>query len=258
MSRHPPITWAQSRDAVFVTVVVSDATDVNVAIEQAPGPSALRIALRDGAGTAFACSLVLFAPVDAAVSAQDVKPRGVHLRLAKATTGGETWFWPRLLASSAKNANVAIDWAQWKDEDDLAAAGAPALGAVGPASGNLLDDPALFPTGPQALASTDLGGVSLDSAEVQRTLAALRDEQLKLKRDEAAVARAVAVSGGGGSGLSAKERRRRLEELEVEEASAALLKAAPAFGFAKQQQQQQQPATTHDDDDGDDEPPPLV
>jgi hypothetical protein len=230
-SKHPQITWAQLKDSVSLIIGVQDAQDVKIDIEAIGSTSLLKLSLSNLAkNEKYACELKLFAPVEPALSSQEVKARGVYLTLMKKKSN-DVWFWPRLTLDKVKNPNIAIDWNNWKDEDELekASSSAPQTFASG---GNDFSD---------LLGGGDTGGLSLESEEIQNTLAALREEQMKLKKEEL-------LAGKG----TQKERRQMIEELQRDQMENELMKMVPKFGSAANQQPLQQ------NEDDDEELPPLV
>jgi hypothetical protein len=237
-AKHPPISWSQLKDSVSLIIGVQDAQNVKIDIEAFNSTSLLKISLTNLAkNELYSCDLKLFAPVEPALSSQEIKARGVYLTLMKKKSN-EVWFWPRLTLDKVKNQNITIDWNTWKDEDDLEKSAAPNFSAGGGSSGMMMNDLDFLRGG-----GGDTGGLSLESEEIQKTLAALREEQIKLKKEEL-------LSGKGTS----KERRQMIEELQRDQMENELLKNVPKFGSAANQQPLQQ----HEDDDDEDELPPLV
>ena len=170
-SKHPPLSWSQTHDTVLVTVGVQDAADVQVNVEQIETGSVLKCSLRStsGSGGEFACTVRLFGEVEPALSRQEIKSRAVHLALQKKALV-DAWFWPRLTVDLSKNPNIQVDWAHWKDKEEIEQAASSRRDTV------TVDDPS-------GAGELPLG---LDSEEVRRTLAAVRNEQLRLKREQLA------------------------------------------------------------------------
>ena len=244
-ARHPLISWSQRRDTISLSVGVLDAVNVAINTTAAPGAAegaqslVLSMASSSGEKEVYMCALRLFGPIEPGLSTQEVKPRGVDITLVK-KAGQETWFWPRLTAEKTKNANITINWALWKDEDDLQGGGGGG-GGVGAAGRPNFDG---VPDG------DDCGGLSLDHSEIQSTLSALRAAQLDAKREAAT----KALASG-----SPAESKRAAAELKDAEFEAQLFGQVPKFGFAKDVVPLEDPADDDDDAAGDsDDLPPLV
>lgn len=246
--KHPPIAWSQLRDSISIIVGVQDATDVKIeviennnfntaasssssveaTVDKSTSSSSsfnIKISLRDPKlpkNVLLACEHTLFGSIEPALSSEEIKPRGVYLSLVKKrnnnNNASEPWFWPRLMSSNAKNANIVIDWNSWKDEDDLEEMGSAGYlyrpnssvshnnknsdsNTDGNSSTSVIRTPknnsgggggsflnaenlAALGGGGVALSENYTGGLTLESDEVQKTLAALRLEQIKIKLEQ--------------------------------------------------------------------------
>lgn len=106
----PKILWAQRKEVVYVTIEVVEAREENLAISEA----SLSVDARNDVGH-YQFSMDLYAAVNPAESTSVVTGRNIFVTLKKADTDAS--FWPRLV-KTGKPANIATDFARWKDEDD--------------------------------------------------------------------------------------------------------------------------------------------
>ena len=133
MSLHTPLQWAQRPEFVLVTIPVTDAKDVNVKVLE----NSLEFSCTAGEKK-YASTTPLFAEIVPEESSHVVRDSRVELKLAKKDTSAE--YWPRITKDKVKNMHITIDWAKWKDEDevdakedlgDFGAGGMPGMGGAG-------------------------------------------------------------------------------------------------------------------------------
>eukprot|EP00762_Andalucia_godoyi_P007529 ANDGO_00793.mRNA.1 Protein wos2 len=109
---YPTVQWAQSKDFVFVTVVVTDAKDVSVTIND----SSLQVSGKRGLDSAdFSFSYDLYTDIDHSASKYKVGARGVEAALSKKEAGN---WWPRLTKEKDRTGHIKADWDKWVDEDE--------------------------------------------------------------------------------------------------------------------------------------------
>eukprot|EP01012_Entosiphon_sulcatum_P051620 TRINITY_DN708_c0_g1_i1.p1 TRINITY_DN708_c0_g1~~TRINITY_DN708_c0_g1_i1.p1 ORF type:complete len:176 (+),score=45.89 TRINITY_DN708_c0_g1_i1:23-550(+) len=115
---HAPCKWAQRKDKIYLTVELSDSSEVSVQIHEkafdikAKGKSA-------GAGdvvTDWAASVPLFKEVNTEESNWKATPREIQILLKKKENG----YWDRLTEATSRTTKhwLTCDWDKWKDEDE--------------------------------------------------------------------------------------------------------------------------------------------
>lgn len=122
----PKILWAQRKEVVYVTIEIVEAREENLAISE----SSLSVDARNDAGH-YQFSMDLYAAVNPSESTSVITGRNIFVTLKKADTDAS--FWPRLV-KTGKPANIATDFARWKDEDEESEA-EPDFSAAGGADG---------------------------------------------------------------------------------------------------------------------------
>lgn len=113
MALHTPVQWAQRPSTILITIPLSDAQDVNIRVLS----DVLEITLTSN-GKNYASKTALFAEVISEESTNVIRPRCIEIKLQKKDQTAE--YWPRLTKDKTKNAHITIDWARWKDEDEVA------------------------------------------------------------------------------------------------------------------------------------------
>ena len=112
MSLPVPIQWAQRPENVLITIPITDAKDATVKVEN----DVLHVACKSG-DKVFDTKLQLFAEVVPDESSNIIRDRCIEVKLAKKDKSAE--YWPRLTQAKVKNPHIGIDWARWKDEDEV-------------------------------------------------------------------------------------------------------------------------------------------
>ena len=69
-------------------------------------------------GAKYSFDMELFAPIVKEESKWNLKGRNVMINISKKDKDEEEW-WNRLTKSKVKNQLITIDWARWKDVDDV-------------------------------------------------------------------------------------------------------------------------------------------
>lgn len=110
---HTPLQWAQRPTVVLITVPLVDPKDVQVKVLH----DVLEISATSG-DKSFASKTMLFGEVVPEESSHTIRDRAIEIKLHKKDQGAE--YWPRLTKEKTKNAHITIDWARWKDEDEVA------------------------------------------------------------------------------------------------------------------------------------------
>ncbi|PIK38737.1 hypothetical protein BSL78_24427 [Apostichopus japonicus] len=110
---HPPVTWAQRKDLIFITIEVSD-------VQKSP-----TIILEDqklifkGKGgvenLTYEVEMEFHSEISQPESKFKVRPRNVEFALKKKQPGN---YWPRLLKDTTKQHWLKVDFQRWRDEDD--------------------------------------------------------------------------------------------------------------------------------------------
>ena len=120
----PQVGWAQRAEFVTLTVALVDATDVDVKFEE----KAVNFSAKVGE-TAHTFALALEGEIKPEESTFSNTMREIQIKLQKKDDG----FWEKL--TEKKTNFVKVDWARWKDEDELD--GADALGDFGGMPGGM-------------------------------------------------------------------------------------------------------------------------
>lgn len=135
--KQPTVLWAQRMECVFATVAEPEARDVCVRIVGGAAPTLsiefdVPAAAPGAAPTAYRTVLPLFGDVAPEQSAWCRSQRGhIEIRIRKRPAGGDSgggeskgkdsrsfWCWWSRLTADKRPAQVQIDWARWRDEDD--------------------------------------------------------------------------------------------------------------------------------------------
>uniref|UniRef100_A0A2P2HW88 Prostaglandin E synthase 3-like n=1 Tax=Hirondellea gigas TaxID=1518452 RepID=A0A2P2HW88_9CRUS len=112
MAVAPPVTWAQRKNMVFMTICVEDCKDAVINIETD------RIYFKGTGGAEnklYENTLELYGELDPTASRKFVRDRNIELFLIKKEIGP---FWPHLLKQKLKQHWLKVDFSKWKDEDD--------------------------------------------------------------------------------------------------------------------------------------------
>eukprot|EP00668_Euglena_longa_P034131 GGOE01043879.1.p1 GENE.GGOE01043879.1~~GGOE01043879.1.p1 ORF type:complete len:195 (-),score=73.32 GGOE01043879.1:518-1063(-) len=109
----PPCKWAQRKERVYLTVDVTDATDVKVVFE----PKKVTFSGQLPAGP-FGHTFHLFAEINAEESSHKSLGRELQINLKKKDVDGG--YWDRLTEepSKASKTFLSCDWDRWVDEED--------------------------------------------------------------------------------------------------------------------------------------------
>eukprot|EP01065_Artemidia_motanka_P008645 TRINITY_DN1435_c0_g1_i1.p2 TRINITY_DN1435_c0_g1~~TRINITY_DN1435_c0_g1_i1.p2 ORF type:complete len:272 (+),score=112.92 TRINITY_DN1435_c0_g1_i1:69-884(+) len=105
----PPVVWAERPDLLLVTVQLVDAKDVKLNL------SAEKLdftATQDG--KEWALTLDFKGEIDVEGSTHTVHARAIEMKLKKKEEGP---YWESLTKQKARN--IKVDWAKWKDEDEV-------------------------------------------------------------------------------------------------------------------------------------------
>ncbi|GAB1603569.1 co-chaperone protein daf-41-like [Argonauta hians] len=107
----PPVSWAQRKDRLFVTIHVEDCDSPDIKIEDA-------VLHFKGAGgpekKIFAVDIPFFEDVIPQDFKKNLGGRELHCVIKKRD---ECW-WPRLVKGTGKMHYLKTDFARWKDQDD--------------------------------------------------------------------------------------------------------------------------------------------
>ncbi|XP_068664034.1 uncharacterized protein OsI_027940-like [Aristolochia californica] len=113
MSRHPEVKWAQRTDKVYLTILLPDAKDAKVNLEEDGVFSFSATAGSDN--HIYELKLDLFDKVNAEESKINIGVRVVFCVVVKA----EKVWWKKLLRGDGKLPQyVKVDWDKWVEEDD--------------------------------------------------------------------------------------------------------------------------------------------
>jgi len=110
----PPCKWAQRKERVYITVDVTDATDVHVAFEDRK--AAFSGKLKDG--TAFGHTFTLCGEILPEESSFKALGRELQINLKK--KDAKAGYWERLTEEPTKASKgfLSCDWDRWVDEDE--------------------------------------------------------------------------------------------------------------------------------------------
>ena len=112
----PTCLWAQTKEAVYVTVDVPDVTDEKISVDS----NLLKFSAKS-AGKLYECEMELFESIDAEKSKYEVRGRNVFFCLKRVESKEEKdeVYWPRLLKDkNLQKRFVKCDWNRWVDEDE--------------------------------------------------------------------------------------------------------------------------------------------
>lgn len=108
----PPVTWAQQKTLIFVSMCVEDCKDPVCKIETD------KIHFEGNGGTErkdYQLSLDLFGEIDTEKSQHHVTGRLVEFVLTKKDTEN---YWPRLTKQKVKYHWLRVDFVKWQDADE--------------------------------------------------------------------------------------------------------------------------------------------
>jgi hypothetical protein len=112
----PTCLWAQTKEAVYVTVDVPDVTDEKISVDA----NVLKFSAKSG-GKQYECEMELFEAINADESKYEVRGRNVFFSLKRVESEEEKEevYWPRLLKDkNLQKRFVKCDWNRWVDEDE--------------------------------------------------------------------------------------------------------------------------------------------
>jgi len=112
----PTCLWAQTKEAVYVTVDVPDVTDEKISVDS----NLLKFSAKSS-GKLYECEMELFESIDAEKSKYEVRGRNVFFCLKRVESEEEKdeVYWPRLLKDkNLQKRFVKCDWNRWVDEDE--------------------------------------------------------------------------------------------------------------------------------------------
>eukprot|EP00944_MAST-04C_sp_MAST-4C-sp1_P010834 g10834.t1 len=112
----PTCLWAQTKEAVYVTVDVPDVTDEKISVDS----NLLKFSAKS-AGKLYECEMELYESIDAENSKYEVRGRNVFFCLKRVESKEEKdeVYWPRLLKDkNLQKRFVKCDWNRWVDEDE--------------------------------------------------------------------------------------------------------------------------------------------
>lgn len=119
MSKHPSTRWAERKDKLFITIDVSNATDVAVGFtdKSVVVTGTGNTASSDGAQP-FALTINFQKPVNPSGGSYKVLGQTIQLVAEKAESGP---FWGRMTEEPTKATKqwLSADWNLWKDEDEV-------------------------------------------------------------------------------------------------------------------------------------------
>ncbi|XP_037089273.1 co-chaperone protein daf-41-like [Pollicipes pollicipes] len=109
---HPPVTWAQRNNLIFLTINVEDVKDADIKVEES------RLHFKGTGGSdkkTYEADMEFYGSIDSETSKQQISDRNIQLVLMKKEEGP---YWPRLLKATSKMHWLKVDFGKWKDEDD--------------------------------------------------------------------------------------------------------------------------------------------
>ncbi|GIY82172.1 protein wos2 [Caerostris extrusa] len=109
--RLPPLTWAERRNLVYLTINVTDCKKPDIKLSS----DKLYFSGKNGEGQDYEVTLQFFKEINVETSKYSVKDRAIDFIIMKAEGGS---YWNRLLKDNKKYHWLRIDFAKWKDEDD--------------------------------------------------------------------------------------------------------------------------------------------
>lgn len=135
---HPPVTWAQRNDLIFLTVYIDDVKNLEVKVEG----NKLHV---KGAGgpekKIYEADIELYKEINPETSKQLASGRGIDFVLMKTEAGP---YWPRLLKDGRKCHWLKVDFHRWRDEDESDEEGAGDAGPGGPGGAGGMDIEAMM------------------------------------------------------------------------------------------------------------------
>ena len=103
-----PVTWAQRKESLYLTICLSDCKDANVKLTDKGLLFSGKAAEKD-----YELNLEFFKEIEAEGSIYNVLPGSIQMKLTKKDKESE--FWPRLLENKVlEKTNVKIDWNRFK------------------------------------------------------------------------------------------------------------------------------------------------
>jgi len=108
----PPVTWAQRKNLVFLTICVEDCKKPKIDMQND------KIVFKGTGGTEkkeYEYTFNLYKDIDTEKSRSFIRDRNIELILIKKEEGP---FWPHLLKEKTKQHWLKVDFSRWKDEDD--------------------------------------------------------------------------------------------------------------------------------------------
>lgn len=110
-SKPPPVTWAQRRDKVFLTINVEDGKDAKIDLDG----NKLHFQAHGGPeGQSYEVTIEFFKEINPETSKYTVLSRNIPMVIMKK----EGDYWPRLLKEKTKVHYLKTDFEKWRDEDD--------------------------------------------------------------------------------------------------------------------------------------------
>jgi hypothetical protein len=131
-SSNVAVKWAQRADKLFITIEVTDATDVNAKFDEktveVTGNGKHKVGATSPAP--FSVKLNLLHEIDPAQSGHKVSGMAIQVLATKKDTTAE--WWAKLTEEAPKTIKwLSVDWALWKDEDDTEEKNLGAYGDTG-------------------------------------------------------------------------------------------------------------------------------
>lgn len=112
-SVHPPVSWAQRTDVIFVTIEVSDVQkNPEIVLEDR------KLTFRGKGGTegqTYEIVMEFYGEISKSDSKYAVRDRHVEFILKRKEAGS---YWPRLLKATTKQHWLKVDFQKWRDESD--------------------------------------------------------------------------------------------------------------------------------------------
>ncbi|XP_045127878.1 co-chaperone protein daf-41-like isoform X1 [Portunus trituberculatus] len=108
----PPVTWAQRKNIVFLTICLEDCRSPTIKFEDD------KIYFKGSGGTEkkdYEYTYDLYKEIDTEKSRSFPRDRNIELILVKKEEGP---YWPHLLKQKVKQHWLKVDFSRWKDEDD--------------------------------------------------------------------------------------------------------------------------------------------
>ena len=167
----PTCLWAQTKEAVYVTVDVPDVTDEKISVDA----NVLKFSAKSG-GKQYECEMELFEAINADESKYEVRGRNVFFSLKRVESEEEKEevYWPRLLKDkNLQKRFVKCDWNRWVDEDeDEGANDVDTSGMQGMGGGGGMDMAAMQQM-MAGMGGGGGGGGGMDMAAMQKMMAGM-------------------------------------------------------------------------------------